>query len=181
MINLSTNLRSILCNFAASPKSTEMLNVALVALEMHSVHQLTWGSTRMCGFLDSCVRCSDILIPFLDTITSAKLKPEQSAYLLSPTGLYVLELLADLHPILVWNYLRKVIKDEEDVLICEAYRIAGTAASNTLSCPAERAGRFLNSLKVDEHENIQATFTMQDDSRHTVTLNKRITGRYASL
>ena len=60
---LAKNLRSVLCHFASSPKSSEMLNSALTALQMHEVHQLTWGSTRMCGFIYASLQCSEILVP----------------------------------------------------------------------------------------------------------------------
>ena len=181
MVNLSKNLKSILCHFAQSGRSTEILNAALAALEMHEVHQLTWGSTRMCSFLDSCLRCSTILVPLLDTIASAKLKPEQSAFLMSPNGLFVLQLLADLQPVLVRKYLKKVDKDENDVLICEAFNIASAAAQSTSSCLTPRTDEFLNRLSTDENNNITATFLLNDADEHTVTLNKRITNRHASL
>ena len=75
----------------------------------------------MCGFIYPCLKCSEILVPFLDTITSANLRPEESSYLLSPSGLFVLQLLADLHKVLVASYLRKVDEDENGTFICEAY------------------------------------------------------------
>ena len=132
----------------------------------------------MCSFLDSCLKCSNIIVPFLDTLTTAKLRLEQSSYLLSPSSLYVLELLADLQKVFVSNYLRKLDKDEEDVLICEAYRIAISASEQTKSCETKRADKFLESLKTDENQNILATFTTKDDNSHSVILNKRIAGRY---
>ena len=45
-------LRKILKHFSKSPKSTELLNEALDALEQNNVHMLVWGGTRMAGFLD---------------------------------------------------------------------------------------------------------------------------------
>ena len=52
------------------PKSSELLSNALATMEMHDVHLLNWGSTRMAGFLDACVQASKIMVPFLDTIVS---------------------------------------------------------------------------------------------------------------
>ena len=177
---LAKNLRSVLCHFASSPKSSEMLNSALTALQMHEVHQLTWGSTRMCGFIYASLQCSEILVPFLDTITSAHLKPEESSYLLRPPGLLVLQLLADIHKVLVASYLRKVDEDEDGTLICEAYRIGMEAAESTISCDTNRANDFIQSLSLDEHDNVHATFTI-DETSHHVILSKRLSGRFESL
>ena len=54
-----------------SPKSTELLNNAISAMEMNDIHLLNWGSTRMAGFLDACMQASKIIVPFLDTIISS--------------------------------------------------------------------------------------------------------------
>lgn len=180
LVTLSSNLKSILGHFATSSKSHELLNKALEALEMHDVHQLTWGGTRMCSFLDSCVKCSDIVIPLHDTITTANLRPEQSSYLLSPPGLYTLQLLSDLHKPLVQHYLRQVDKDQDDVLICEVYRIATAAAEEVKTFTTKKADYFISTLHLDEHKNVQASFVI-GENQHKITLNKRLTSRNESL
>ena len=65
---LHENLTSLLKHFAKSPNSSEMLTTSLNLLEMHVVHLLNWGLTRMAAFLHACLQTSDIIIPFLDTI-----------------------------------------------------------------------------------------------------------------
>ena len=91
LTQLSVSLRAVLNHFAHSPKSTQLLQHALDALDMVQIKQLTWGGTRMCGFISACQRCSQILVPFLDTVVHTKLRPEESAFLLSPKGKNTLE------------------------------------------------------------------------------------------
>ena len=83
---LYENLRSLLKHFAKSPKSSEMLTTSLNLLEMHDVHLLNWGSTRIAGFLDACLQASDIIIPFLDTINGGNITPEGISYIASSKG-----------------------------------------------------------------------------------------------
>ena len=54
------------------------------------------------------------------------------------------------------------------------------AAAKTLACNTKRADQFLQSLHVDEHDNVHATVTA-NESNHNTILNKRLTGRYDSL
>lgn len=53
---LYENLRKLLKHFSKSPKSSDLLNKALSAIEINNVHVLNWGSTRMAGFLDACLQ-----------------------------------------------------------------------------------------------------------------------------
>ena len=66
--SLYENLRKLLKHFSKSPKSSELLHQALTALEINDIHLLNWGSARMTGFLDACIKASSNLVPFLDTI-----------------------------------------------------------------------------------------------------------------
>ena len=69
-----------------SPKSTELLNNAISAMEMNDIHLLNWGSTRMAGFLDACMQASKIIVLFLDTIISSSIRPDETKYIASPKG-----------------------------------------------------------------------------------------------
>ena len=84
--NLYGNLRKLLKHFSMSPKSSDLLSNALIAMDMHEVHLLNWGSTRMAGFLDACVQASKILVPFLDTIISNEIRPDETKFIASPKG-----------------------------------------------------------------------------------------------
>ena len=49
--SIHENLRSILKHFANSPKSSKLLNNALIILDMNNIHLPNWVSARMGGFL----------------------------------------------------------------------------------------------------------------------------------
>ena len=113
--SLYENLRSVLKHFSMSLKSTELLGNALKLLEMNPIHVLNWGSTRMSGFLDACKQLVDIIVPFIDTIIAYGIRKDESSFLLSPKGIYLLHVFSDIHPIFANKYLHKV--DSDDILI----------------------------------------------------------------
>ena len=73
------NLRSILKHFANSPRSSKLLNNALKILDMNNIQWPNWGSARMAGFLDTCIWVSKIILPFLDTIVTCSIRPEETS------------------------------------------------------------------------------------------------------
>ena len=91
--SLYENLRSILKHFANSPKSSELLNNTLKILDMSNIHLLNWGSTRMAGFLDARVGASKIIHPFLNTIVTCSISPEETSIVASPKGIGIIYVL----------------------------------------------------------------------------------------
>ena len=183
---LYNSLRKVLRHFSMSAKSTELLNNALHVLEQNDIHMLVWGGTRMAGFLDGCKQCSGILVPFIDTLIVGKIREEESAVLLSPKGLYTLELFADLHPIFANQYLHAV--DSDKVLGCEVHDIAHKTANKLVdpSLSTPKADIIFNSLSVDNNNNVCVTLlaggvTTDDDGeadvpqQHTHILNEKLT------
>ena len=83
---LYENLKALLKHFSESPKSSDMLYEALNMLEMNDIHLLNWGSTRMAGFLDTCIQASKITVPFLDTVIPGSIGPDETKFLTSPRG-----------------------------------------------------------------------------------------------
>ena len=83
---LYENLKALLKYFSLSPKGSEMLHEALNMLEMNDIHLLHWASTRMAGFLDACIQASNIIVPFLDTVISGSIQPDETKFLTSPKG-----------------------------------------------------------------------------------------------
>ena len=79
-VSLYDDLRKVLKHFSQSPKSTEVLKKSLEVLEMNNVHLLNWGSTRMAGFLDACIKTSSIIVPFLDTLNAGNTRPDETKY-----------------------------------------------------------------------------------------------------
>lgn len=86
VVDLYDNLKKLLGHFSQSPRSTEFLNEALNALNQYDVHMLVWGNTRMSGFLDGCSQASGIIVPFIDTLVSGKIRVDETAYITSPKG-----------------------------------------------------------------------------------------------
>ena len=78
---------------------------------------LNLGSRHMAGFIDACVQASEILIPFLDTLVAGNIRPDETKFIASPKGVYLIQLSADLHCIFTDSYLHCV--DSDSVLICE--------------------------------------------------------------
>ena len=71
---LYENLRKVLKHFSKSPKSSEVLTEALDALELNQIHLMNWGGTRMAGFLDTCQRPSNMIIPLIDTLIAENIR-----------------------------------------------------------------------------------------------------------
>ena len=43
----------------------------------------------MAGFLDVCQKTSNIIIPFIDTLIGANIRPDEAKFLTSPKGKHV--------------------------------------------------------------------------------------------
>ena len=152
-----------------------MLNNALDMLDQNNIHMLVWGSTRMSGFLDGCKQASSILVPFLDTIIAGNIRQEEAAYILSPKGLFVLQLFADLHPIFADQYLHCV--DTDKVLSCEVYNIAGKTANTLISADitTPKADTIFNNLGEDINNNVTVRLIDVQGDEHTHILNQKLT------
>ena len=102
---------------------------------------------------------------------------QQTNHFLS-SGLFLLQLMADLHPVLVSSYLRQVDKDEGEILICEVARIAAEASAKTRTWYTPLADQFLSSLEYDANKNLMASFKVTTmDGRveeHRVNFNKNM-------
>ena len=172
--SLYDNLKAPLKHFTMSPKSTEFLNNALNALELSSVHMLNWASARMAGFMDACVQASEILIPFLDTLVAGNIRPDETKFIASPKGVYLIQLFADLQCIFTDSYLHHV--DSDSVLICETYNVAQKTVQTLLNeeLKTPNADALLEGLHSDRNQNIMADIKMKD-AVHTVTLNSKVT------
>ena len=171
--SLYDNLKALL-KFAMSQKSTEFLNNTLNALELNSVHMLNWGSTCMAGFMDACVQASEILIPFLDTLVAGNIRPDETKFIASPKGVYLIQLFADLQCIFTDSYLHRV--DSDSVLICETYNVAQKTVQTLLNeeLKTPNADALLEGLHSDRNQNIMADIKMKD-AVHTVMLNSKVT------
>ena len=42
------------------------------------VHLINWGSRKMAGFLEACLVASEIILSFLDTLTTGSIQPDKA-------------------------------------------------------------------------------------------------------
>ena len=152
-----------------------MLNEALKALEMNSVHMMVWGGTRMAGFLDGCLQSSNVLVPLMDTLVSGGIRSEETAFLLSPRGMFLLQLMADIHPVFADRYLHKT--DSDTLISCETKAIATRTVERLRNIEAPRCMEVHDSMYSDRHQNICVKLKdpKKPDSFNTLTLNTQVT------
>ena len=112
-------LQSILRHFQLSGRSTAMLNDALEGLDMKTVHMMSFCPTRMSYILTACKQTVINLVPLCDAIATANLKSEENAAFMSPKGMIILHLLADLESVFL-KYFLKVL-DKDNSLIVSVY------------------------------------------------------------
>ena len=161
-----------------SPKSNELLNHTLNALEQNDIHMLVWGGTRMTGFLDACKQSSAILIPFLDILIPGKIREDDAEFILSAKGLFISELFSDLQSIFANKYLHCV--DSDRVLSCEVYAVAHRTAKNLIhpTLPTPTADKIFNSSHLDHNNNVLVTLEDPLGSQTTHTLNEKLIRHY---
>ena len=127
--------------------------MALALLELNNVHMLVWGGTRMCGFLDGCLKCSHVLVPLMDTLVTCKIRPDETSYIMSPAGIFLLQLMADIHPVFANQYLHKT--DSDTVIACETRGIAMNTITHLRNLEAPKAMKVYNSMYTDSLPNIK--------------------------
>ena len=127
----------------------------------------------MGGFLDGCKQCSAILVPFMDTLVTGNIRSEETLFLLSPMGIFLLQLMADLHPLFMDRYLHKT--DSGVVLACETKGIAEQTISSLLGAQTPRCQEVLDSMDVDSHDNIIIYAKNDSNKVYPLTLNTKVT------
>ena len=50
----------------------------------------------MRGFFDGCKQYSDIVVSFMDMLVPGNIRSEETLFLLSPKGIFLVQLMADL-------------------------------------------------------------------------------------
>ena len=73
--------------FEKSPFHTGYLKNILKIMELRTLHILNRASTRMCNLLTACQQITEILVPFIETITHLEIKKETANKLLAPEHL----------------------------------------------------------------------------------------------
>ena len=85
VVKFVEGIRPVLRHFQLSGKSSSILNNAIEIMDMKPLKTVTWSPTRMGNVVISSKRTVDILFPIADTLASTNIKPEETAYFLSPT------------------------------------------------------------------------------------------------
>ena len=138
---------------------------------------MVWAGTRMCGFLDGCKQCSSILVPFMDTLVTGNIRTEETLYLLTPVGIFILQFLADLHHVFMNQYLHKT--DSDHLLVCEAKAIADKTVENIQNLATPRSDEVINTLTADEFDNLSVCITdLNTKEVKDLTLNTKVTRRF---
>ena len=163
-------VRSILRHFQLNGRSTTLLNDALESLDMETVHMMSFCLTTMSYILTACKQTVVNLVPLCDVIATANLKPVENAAFISPTGMIILHLLADLESDFL-KYFLKVL-DKDNSLIVSVYHISAFIEKIETEFNSDLLDTFLNSISKDVNENIIAQIRVPSDQfRHTITLN----------
>ena len=90
-------------------------------MDMKTIHIMTYCPTRMSYLLTASTQMFNLLVPLCDVLATANIKGEERSLFMSPEGMILVHLLADLKNIFFKNYLK--ILDYHDDLI-SSYQIS---------------------------------------------------------
>ena len=169
VVTFLENYRPILRHYKLSGKSTCLLNNALEAMDMNPVHMMVWCPTRMSNMLTCAVQSVEHLFPLCDTLASCDIRKENRDYFMSPTGMIILHMMADLENVFVPQLLRKLDRDQS--LIIEVYGASQKFLSKLDDFPTPLLDAFLNGLEEDEHGNLHYAKDIPGQGRHHIKLN----------
>ena len=162
VVTFATGLKPVLKHFKLSGKSSSALNDALEVMEMKPLKAMFWCPTRMANILTASKRAVEILFPICDVLTTANIKAEQAAYFLSPTCMILLHLMADLEPIFVNKFLRKL--DTNDATLFEVFGHTENFVSLMKEINTPLLEKFLEGLKEDRNGNILCEKTFAENN-----------------
>ena len=91
-------------------------------MDMRTIHMMTYCPTRMSYLLTASTQIVNLLVPLCDALATANIKKEERSLFMSPKGMILVHLLADLKKIFFNNYLK--ILDYHDGFIIFSYQIS---------------------------------------------------------
>ena len=170
----ASGIRPVLKHFKLSGKSSSLLNSSLEIMEMKPLKAMTWSPTRMGNLLTSSQRTVEILFPLCDVLTSCQIKEDESAYFMSPTCFTLLHLFADLEPIYMQNFLRRL--DTSEATLFEVFGLTKKFVTSMKDFKTPLLDQYLSGLREDAFGNVKydkpEDVEVGDDvHRHTITLN----------
>ena len=147
-------LKVILRHFQLSGKSTALLKEALEIMDMKTIHMMTYCPTRISYLLTASTQIVNLLVPLSDVLATANIKEEERSLFMSPKGMILVHLLADLKNIFFKNYLK--VFDYHNGLVISSYQISMSFAEKMKDFETELTDNFVENLNKDINGNIIA-------------------------
>ena len=144
--------RPILRHYQMSSRSTCILNNALQAMDMKQVHLMTWCPTRMSNLLTCAVQTVKNLFPLCDVLVTCDIKVDDRDYFMSPKGLILVHLLADLEQVFVPQLLGKVDRDQS--MMIEVFGASQKFLTRLDDFQIPLTDSFVDGLRFDDFGNI---------------------------
>ena len=161
-------LKVILRHFQLSGKSTALLKEALEMMDMKTIHMMTYCPTRMSYLLTASTQIVNLLVPLSDVLATTNIREEERSLFMSPKGMILVHLLADLKKIFFKNYVK--ILDYHDGLIISSYQISISFAEKMKDFETKLTDNFVENLKEDIKGN-SITEIKKKVSVHSINLN----------
>ena len=168
VVDYTTHLKPVLKHFKNSGKSLSLLNDALEVLEMKKLHTMTWCPTRMGFLLVASKRAEEMLVPIFDVVNSCTIQQEHKSYFLSPKSLVIMHLLADIEPIFMAKYLKRV--DGDKCTIIDSFHETENMVSELDKLEPELFNSLLDGLEEDDAGNVNLRKVV-DGTEHLLRLN----------
>ena len=117
-------------------------------MDMKTIHMMTYCPTRMSYLLTASTQIVNLLVLLCDILATANIREEERSLFMSPKGMILVHLLADLKNIFFKNYLK--ILDYHDGHIISYYQISMSFAEKMKDFETKLTDNFveiLSSLK----------------------------------
>ena len=146
-------LKAIMHHFQLSGKRIALSNEALEMMDMKTIHMMTYYPPRM-SYLTASTQIVNLLVPLCGVLATANIRKEERSLFMSPKGMNLVHLLANLKNIFFKNYLK--ILDYHDCLIISSYQISMSFAEKIKDSETKLTDNFVENLKEDINGGIIA-------------------------
>ena len=137
-------------------------------MDMKTIHMMTYCPNRMSHLLTAPTQIVNLIVLLCDVLATANIKEEERSLFMSPKGMVLVQLLADLKNIFFKNYLKTL--DYHDALIISSYQISMSFAEKMKDFETKFTDNFVENLKEDINGNIIAEIK-EKESVHSINLN----------
>ena len=151
LVTFAAGIKPVLKHFKKSGKSSSLLNDALEIMDLKPMKAMVWCPTRMANLLTASKRTSQILFPLCDLLSSTTIQKEHSSYFMSPTCMLLIHLMADLEPLFVGKYLRRL--DPDASTIFEVFGCTEDFIATIKELQTPLLDKFVKGLTDDDNGN----------------------------